>query len=454
MALNRYFFKITTDTPIHIGSGEVFEPTNFVIDSKNNRLYEFDESLFYQSLDSIDKDKFRNLLNNNSWISIVKFYKDRVENAKKVSVADISVSDKVSSKYKKLGEKNKDGSLNEAKFEIFKTIKNTNTNMPIIPGSSIKGMLETILKIYCNPEKSNNEKRQKLIVSDAILIDGKTEIGYSYRVHRQKNDGNQKIPQMVEVISYNSTFLFEMKSEYSFETIKQYIREYHQARRTNGYFSKHKEEKNSFIVRIGKYSNKEYMVDDCSNLTNSYGNTLATHSLYFSDDVENEQFGWIKLERIDEQIYKKYLIDVENFEKLYFQEKESRQKEIFDKIEKDRLEKINIEQEKIRKEELEKIEQEKIKKEKEEKLNSMSPLEKEIIEIQERDKSNTPLTTLLFNAIKNDLLKSDKKEALNYLIDKMKENNIWKETSKAKNPDKDKDYKNTMEVKKILEKYK
>ena len=57
--MKKYYLKLTALTPIHIGTGEVYEPTNFVID--DGYLYEFDEVLFYKSLNEKEQQEFAKL---------------------------------------------------------------------------------------------------------------------------------------------------------------------------------------------------------------------------------------------------------------------------------------------------------------------------------------------------------------------------------------------------------
>jgi len=70
--MKTYRLKLTALTPIHIGTGEVYEPTNFVID--DGYLYEFDEVLFYQSLNELEKKEFFHKLQD--YIQIIDFYKN------------------------------------------------------------------------------------------------------------------------------------------------------------------------------------------------------------------------------------------------------------------------------------------------------------------------------------------------------------------------------------------
>jgi CRISPR-associated protein Csm5 len=56
--MKSYKLKLTALTPIHIGTGEHYEPTNFVIDG--GYLYEFDEIKFYEKLDKEQQENFLN----------------------------------------------------------------------------------------------------------------------------------------------------------------------------------------------------------------------------------------------------------------------------------------------------------------------------------------------------------------------------------------------------------
>ena len=52
--------SITTLSPIHIGCGEDFEPTNYVIDG--NRLYTFDPVLLLRELPKKDQEEFARIV--------------------------------------------------------------------------------------------------------------------------------------------------------------------------------------------------------------------------------------------------------------------------------------------------------------------------------------------------------------------------------------------------------
>lgn len=357
-----YKLKLTALTPIHIGTGEVYEPTNFVIDG--TRFYHFDEVLFYKSLSHLDKVALNAKLEN--WMAIINFYRTKIDEAKAISDFKCSVTKKVDNSYHKL--RNEDGSQNKNQFQIAQTFKNPNSFRAIIPGSSIKGMLDTVLQIY--PPKSSNEARQKLIISDALLLDGGVEIGYCYRKHKNPEKAKEgKIPQIVEVIQKDSTFVLSIKGDYSFDDFKRALKRYHDERKDSIY----KESPNSFIARVGKFSGLEYMVDDGKMIKNSYGKDVATNTLYEKNDA---QFGWIKIELIDEANYTKALDSIKQQEESFYSEREQRQKEIKATIKKAKKEAEAKELARLREREEEERKAKEEQAKREAKLAKMSPVEK------------------------------------------------------------------------------
>ena len=77
-------------------------------------------------------------------------------------------------------------------------------------------------------------------------------------------------------------------------------------------------------------------------------------------------------------------------------------------------------------------------------LDSFSPIEQKLLSYN--NKSSIPKTTLLLNAIKEGIFDDMKSEVLAELKRIMIDENSWKETTNAKNPDKDKNYKRTLQV--------
>ncbi len=435
--LNHYKLKITTLSPVHIGTGDVYEPTGFVID--DHKLYAFDEVLFYQSLGRIDKVSFDAKLGD--WMQIINFYKDHIESAKKIASFECSVTSKIADRYK--AKKNRDGSVNYNQLQINTTFKNPNTYRAVIPGSSLKGMLDTVLKIYPGKIKDNDE-RQNLIVSDALLLDGGVEIGYSYRRHKDPSkDSRSDIPQMVEVIEKGSSFVFTLQTLKDFGALQAAMQHYHSERSDSAY----SQTADSFVARIGKYSGKEYMVDDGTNVLNSYDKPIATHTIFEKGDAP---FGWIKIELLSDDDYHTAMEDIERQEKAYHGSLEAKQQEIKAQIQKSREEAKAA----ALKKESERLAQEKAESDakaaKEAKLSAMSPLEREIEELCEAHPNpNDTVDVILYAAIKDGRFDDSKCEALQILKEKMVGLKKWVESSKK--PQKDKKYKRTIEVVALLE---
>lgn len=77
-------------------------------------------------------------------------------------------------------------------------------------------------------------------------------------------------------------------------------------------------------------------------------------------------------------------------------------------------------------------------------LDSLSPIELKLISYN--NQNSIPKATLLFNAIKEGIFDDIKNEALTELKKIMINENLWKENTSAKNPDKDKNYIRTLEI--------
>jgi hypothetical protein len=88
---------------------------------------------------------------------------------------------------------------------------------------------------------------------------------------------------------------------------------------------------------------------------------------------------------------------------------------------------------------------EKIEQEEKNYLNSLSPFQKKLLHLREKDKS-TPKITLLLKGIKEGVFEAEKEEALIEVKKLMQDEGKWKESSAKKNPMKDKEYQRTLEV--------
>jgi len=445
--LRHYKLKITTLTPMHVGTGEVYEPTSFIID--NNKFYHFDEVLFYKSLNDPDKKSLNTKMQD--YMQVIDFYKSKKSEAKSIANFECIASKRVQTQYDK--KMNLDGKKNKNLLEIQTTFKNPNTFRAIIPGSSIKGMLDTILKIY-SPKVRKNDARQNLIVSDAMLLSGGVEIGFADRKHRDPAKQSKKgIYQIIEVIKPKSEFICTIDTSITFENIQLMLKNYHSKR----YNSRYTETKNSFIARIGKNVGMDYMVevDDVSMLTNKDRKPLATHFLYSSDTLYDEEFGWIKMELVEDVNYQEYIKDISNQEKAYYEAVDAKQKAIKTEIQnkKDELQRLakEKEQRKLEKKQKEEAEQ----KAERERVSKLSPFELKLEEIIDAEPNKTmPHALIILNNVKNGTLDEFKKEALQKAKQLMEENGEWREQEpKPKPPKPYKNYKRTVEIKNMLKDY-
>ncbi len=166
--------SLKTLTPIHIGCNEVFQPTEFVIDSIKNELLYF--SLFdlisilnereRQELEKISEEK-----NAQALVKLYRFYAERIKDKiqKLPNVKRIKIPYELAKRYEEVLRLN---NLNEIirnfnNFEIKRTYFNPYSEQPIIPGSSLKGAIRTAyLEALLSNQKENiidiNEKERNL----------------------------------------------------------------------------------------------------------------------------------------------------------------------------------------------------------------------------------------------------------------------------------------------------
>jgi len=136
-------------SPVHIGCGDAYEPTSFVIDEKSGKLIEFDPLDFISSLSPHDKEQFASICMEGTLSSIIKIY--RFISDRKIQIISkgrqIEIAADLKEHYNKVkklplqDEQKIEQELN--KFAISRTAYNPHTNLPYIPGTSVKGALRT-----------------------------------------------------------------------------------------------------------------------------------------------------------------------------------------------------------------------------------------------------------------------------------------------------------------------
>jgi len=305
--------KLTALTPIHIGTGESYEPTNFVID--NGYLYEFDEFKFFEDLDEKQKKEFLIAVeskSNDSLFRVYRIIKNNKEIAKKHYIHKVQVSKSVENAYKnKVGRVvQQEGGRKKPRTNIFnqfainKTSRLTNGFKVYIPGSSLKGALLTAIDEFIykkdlglwrklfNDCMPYNDFMKSISVADSTPIKTFSIIGWAVNKERFEDDKlgpSVLLETIYSDINHKSQFetTIDLKNEFCdleyFMDIKEiqkacnehYLPIFRQqfnskalfkGRRvdewTNKYFSKSFYNKyknfqlkdNQFLIRVGKYS--------------------------------------------------------------------------------------------------------------------------------------------------------------------------------------------------------
>ena len=148
--LNRHTLHLTPLSPIHLGTGEDYEPTNYIIDAAENALYAFDPAR--AELDANQRGKLLNIAKSGDIQQIQKYFADNPEPFRTAAHSISSVSDAIASEYQKsLGhvvQREQRGNHTDAvynRLNIERTATNPHTCAPLIPGSALKGCLRTAL---------------------------------------------------------------------------------------------------------------------------------------------------------------------------------------------------------------------------------------------------------------------------------------------------------------------
>ena len=343
---NRYRLKLTALTPIHIGTGEVYEPTNFVID--DGWLYEFEDEAFFETLSDINRQKFMQIIEENapdSFVRVHKFIKEHKEVAKKIAIERVAVSQGLQKEYdnavgKIRQQEGKAGNFSRvfSRFEIQKIqrkqikTKNGYRRVGYITGSSLKGAISTAYQeyIYKNEgEKSLKEKFysmgrdihknifRELKVADSQVTKIGMKIGFALNKERFEYDSsnphnNIKLHTQIEVLNQTSEFVVDInygaldmreilsscnahympifKSLLSNETngVDEYSNEYLSDKFYDTYRHFQLKE-NQYLIRVGKHSGARAVTIDGMRKIKS----LISSKPYRTEIREDETTTWL-----------------------------------------------------------------------------------------------------------------------------------------------------------------
>ena len=284
--MKTYRLKLTALSPIHIGTGEVYEPTNFVID--NGYLYEFDEVLFFKHLPQQKKIEFTRLsvLQSDTGYELFEkihaFILQNKEYAKDVSVNKVKVSKAIEQHYKKSRAKKvqvegrgKNSNSVFNRFEIQKTQRLANNVSTFLTGSSIKGAISTAFQEFIYKRNGKDEMNKlfekdkffkNLSISDSIAQKINSEIGYAVNQERFETEDDAQISTFIEVNSKDSEYLVNLSIKNLKNDDNQIINEEitkekiikacnnHYQLLFNDKENNIKLNKNQFLLSIGKHS--------------------------------------------------------------------------------------------------------------------------------------------------------------------------------------------------------
>lgn len=146
-----YRLHITPLSPVHIGTGESYEPTNYVID--DGILHEFDTGAAVAALSVSEREKLLGIANrkpNTEMIqALQRFFYERRETLMAHAVQQVPMLPGVAALYaSRIGQaanREADGKKVFNRLEIDRTGFNPVTRQPVLYGSSLKGAIRTAL---------------------------------------------------------------------------------------------------------------------------------------------------------------------------------------------------------------------------------------------------------------------------------------------------------------------
>ncbi len=358
--MKTYKIKLKAISPIHIGTGEEYEPINYVIDKVKSKtadgkiaefdyMFIFDDMEFYKALDNTKKLEFNKIVSNTTAEATFMLYRFILLNkeiAKKISYSKVRVLKNVAQDYYnnigKAVQKEKGGINVFNKFIIEKTYICPNTNKPQILGSSLKGAISTAyqemlykkFKDYKKVEDmmlkpNENNIFRNFLVSDSIMINGLTFIDEAINKKRNKEakQDNSGVKIRVQAIAQNSEFETKFtikdenlkiediiqssknhynsifKSQFDYET-DEFTRKY-----LSDIFIKNYEnfdlKPNQFLLKVGKHSGaRAVTIDGLREIKIMQGkgrdSKTSTEETTFWG-INRYPFGWLLCEIVDEK---------------------------------------------------------------------------------------------------------------------------------------------------------
>lgn len=137
---------IRTLAPVHLGTGEVYEPLGFVIDEQKPCLVAFEPGDFLNLLPETDRRRFLEICRKGTVDSLLEIYRFYHQNRQRARGREVAVCPGIAHHYREVLNARGDNrklrtTINQ--FTIHRTAFLAHNQRPYIPGSAIKGALRT-----------------------------------------------------------------------------------------------------------------------------------------------------------------------------------------------------------------------------------------------------------------------------------------------------------------------
>lgn len=174
--MNTFFetipLALTPLTPIHVGCGQDFEPTNYIID--DDVLYNFDPARV--ELSKSDREALLAAVNqrgDEAIRNVQRFFHARKERFAGVAHNAVSVASGVSDQYERrvgqVAQHEHTGSRVTNLLEIERTAHHPHSGVPFLPGTSIKGAIRTAWLDALNQGRGNDGKERAQDIEKRLL---------------------------------------------------------------------------------------------------------------------------------------------------------------------------------------------------------------------------------------------------------------------------------------------
>jgi len=166
--LETWRLMISTLSPVHIGCGEDYDPTNYVIE--NDTLYEFEPGAALEVLSAPDREQLLKIVSGNASNEMLRqvqaFFYQRRQALIPVATRWLPVGPSLAAFYRsrvgKTVQVEGDGSRLVNKLEIERTFFNPVSGAPVLAGSSVKGAIRTALLDAVNDGQPLTDEESQL----------------------------------------------------------------------------------------------------------------------------------------------------------------------------------------------------------------------------------------------------------------------------------------------------